>query len=149
MYKLNLPEYTLQLRDTDGRPEVFDKLRRCWVALTPEEWVRQQMFEHLVGTLQYPASRMNHEQSIVYNGMRKRCDGVVYDQSGAPQVIMEYKAPTVNINQKVFDQIAVYNLRLNVPYLLVSNGLQHFFCRMDFEQYRYVFAHEILPYAEL
>lgn len=149
IYKLNLPEYQLQLRIENQQKQVFDPLRGCWVALTPEEWVRQQMFHHLTETLGYPATRMSHEHSINYNNLKKRCDGVVYSQDGSPQVIMEYKAPTVNITQKVFDQIAIYNLQLNVPYLLISNGMQHFFCRIDFETKRYVFAREILPYAEL
>ncbi|MDO4191573.1 MAG: type I restriction enzyme HsdR N-terminal domain-containing protein [Bacteroidales bacterium] len=150
IYKLSIPEYPLTLRtDDDNRQKVFDPLRRCWVALTPEEWVRQQMFHYLTEHLEYPASRMTHEHSIVFNGLKKRCDGVVFASNGTPQVIMEYKAPTIHITQKVFDQIAIYNMQLHVPYLLISNGMQHFFCQIDFEQKKYVFARDILPYTLL
>lgn len=142
-----LPEYELPMRlvkvgrspfSSQEREEVFDPLRRRWVRLTPEEGVRQRLIRWLVDGCAYPAGRIAVETGIEVNGMKKRCDAVVYDEATRPLVIVECKAPKVRITQDVFDQAAVYNSVLKVPYLLMSNGLTHFFCRVDKGNRKYV-----------
>lgn len=129
---LNLPAYDLDVApDTRGRLTVTDPLRRKRVVLTPEEWVRQHFVRYLVGTLGYPPLRMANEVGISLNGTLKRCDTVVYDGYMQPLVIVEYKAPHIALTQKVFEQIARYNLVMGAPWLIVSNGMQHFSCRYD------------------
>ena len=122
---LNLPPFEPKISDQAGKITIWDPIRKMWTALTPEENVRQAFLSYLVNHKGYPASHIANEQSIELNGMSRRCDSVIYDKSGTPKVIVEYKAPTVTISQKVFDQIARYNLVLHVDYLIVSNGLKH------------------------
>ncbi|MBR5957955.1 MAG: type I restriction enzyme HsdR N-terminal domain-containing protein [Salinivirgaceae bacterium] len=136
MEKLNLPDYSADIRIS--QKQVFDPLRRKYVALTPEEWVRQNIIRHLLA-LGFPQGLISVEQPITYNGLQKRCDIVVYNRQAQPRMIVECKAPQVSITQKVFDQIAVYNLQLNVEYLLVTNGLQHFCCHINPENKQVVF----------
>ncbi|MDE5839500.1 MAG: type I restriction enzyme HsdR N-terminal domain-containing protein [Muribaculaceae bacterium] len=123
--------------------KVFDPLRGKYVALTPEEYVRQHFTAWMTGYLGYPASLMNNEVSLTLNDTRRRCDTVVFRKDGSPSVIVEYKAPTVAITQKVFDQIARYNMVLHSRYLIVSNGLRHFCCRMDYDEDTYSFLPQI------
>ncbi len=149
MQSLNLPYYEQKVRLNGAKQQIFDPIRRRWVALTPEEWVRQNMISHLTNALHVPETRLSNETPISFNGLSKRCDTVVYDADLQPLMIVEYKAPTIEITQKVFDQIAVYNLKLQVPYLLVSNGLTHIFCKVDCENKRYLFSPEILDYNQL
>lgn len=130
MDKLNLPDYLPMLRVNTAKKQILDPLRRKYVALTPEEWVRQNLVQHLLA-LGYPMGLIAVEQPITLNGLQKRCDIVVYNRQAAPCMIVECKAPQVAVTQKVFDQIAVYNIKLNVEYLIVSNGLQHFCCKID------------------
>ncbi len=140
---LNLPPVELRLRMEGKILKVFDTLRRKYVALTPEEYVRQHFTAWMTGYLGYPASLMNNEVPLILNGTRRRCDTVVFRSDGSPSVIVEYKAPTVAITQKVFDQIARYNMVLHSRYLIVSNGLQHFCCSMDYEHDTYSFLRQI------
>ncbi|MDE6697507.1 MAG: type I restriction enzyme HsdR N-terminal domain-containing protein [Muribaculaceae bacterium] len=119
--------------------KVFDPLRKKYVALTPEEYVRQHFTAWMTDSLGYPASLMKNEVSLNLNNTRRRCDTVVFRKDGTPAVIVEYKAPTVAITQSVFDQIARYNMVLNSRYLIVSNGLKHFCCEMDYENDTYRF----------
>lgn len=143
---LNLPDYSerIRLRNNDkGKREIFDPVRTSWVALTPEEWVRQNMTFYISDRLGIPLHRFSNEASIEYNGLSKRCDAIILGEDAAPMIIVEYKQPKVPITQKVFDQIAVYNMQLNVPYLIVSNGLQHFMCMVDNESHRYVFTDKL------
>ena len=139
---LNLPPYEPRLRpDADslrGGMEIYDPLRRKWVALTPEEWVRQNFVNFLVTERGYPAALMVNEAEIKLNGLSRRCDTVVYDRSLRPRVVVEYKAPTVNITQRVFDQIARYNIVVNADVLIVSNGLHHYCCRFDGAGYSFL-----------
>lgn len=123
--------------------KVFDPLRRKYVALTPEEYVRQHFIAWMTDYLGYPASLMNNEVSLSLNNTKRRCDTIVFHSDGSPLMIIEYKAPTVAITQKVFDQIARYNMVLNSRYLIVSNGLRHFCCRMDYEKDSYAFLPQI------
>ena len=146
MSLLNLPGYEAKIREKEGKREIFDRLRRCYVALTPEEWVRQHFVNMLIEYKGYPATLTANEVSITLNGMMRRCDTVVYDKNLRPIAIVEYKAPTVKIDEKVFAQIARYNLVLKVNFLIVSNGLQHFCCKMDYEKNSYSFLREIPAY---
>lgn len=146
MSLLNLPGYEAKIREKEGKREIFDRLRRCYVTLTPEEWVRQHFVNMLIEYKDYPATLTANEVSITLNGMMRRCDTVVYDKNLRPIAIVEYKAPTVKIDEKVFAQIARYNLVLKVDYLIVSNGLQHFCCKMDYENNSYSFLREIPAY---
>lgn len=149
MYQLNLPRYDIRIGEQAGRRTILDVLRRKYVALTPEEWVRQHFVHFLIGHKGYPPALLTNEIELRSGSKRLRCDSVLYDSSLRPRMIIEYKAPTVAIQQKVFDQISVYNMLLHVDYLVVSNGLNHYCCRMDYANHRYVFLHEIPAYQEL
>ncbi len=147
---LNLPRVELRLRPgagVRGAPEVFDALRGKWLALTPEEWVRQHFVGFLCAHRDFPAALVANEYSIRLHGTKRRCDTVVFDRNLRPRVICEYKAPGVNITQKVFDQIARYNIVLEAPYLMVSNGLRHFCVR--FEGAGYVFLPDIPTFSDI
>lgn len=119
-----------KIREHDGRREVLDPVRRRWVALTPEEWVRQQVIHYLHFQLGYPLELMRVEGAITVNGMTRRCDIVVYDQTVRPALIVECKQPQVAITQKVADQACRYNLVLHVPYIYLTNGRQHWVGRI-------------------
>ena len=149
MSALNLPPYETKLTEQDGKPQIFDRLRKCYVALTPEEWVRQHFVHYLIDHKNYPTTLMANEVAITLNGMNKRCDTVVYDKTLRPRVIVEYKAPTVKITKEVFAQISRYNLTLRVDYLIISNGLQHYCCRMDYEKQSFTFLQEIPEYSKI
>ncbi len=140
---LNLPPVDLRLRMEGDILKVFDPLRQKYVALTPEEYVRQHFIAWMTDYLGYPASLMNNEVSLSLNNTKRRCDTVVFHSDGSPLMIIEYKAPTVAITQKVFDQIARYNMVLHSRYLIVSNGLRHFCCRMDYDKDSYAFLPQI------
>lgn len=130
-----------------GYTEVYDPLRRRYVALTPEELVRQHFTAWLTEGLGYPASHIANEISLTLNNMRRRCDTLVYDADGNPLMIVEYKAPTINIDQRVFDQIVRYNMVLHARYLVVSNGLRHFCCAIDYANNTYHFLPGIPDYS--
>ncbi len=125
---LNMPPARLDIRRSGSHSEVYDSLRRRWVTLTPEEWVRQHFVGWLTGELGYPASLAANEVGLKLNGTLRRCDTVIYDRSLHPLVVVEYKAPSVTISQKVFDQIARYNFVLHARALMVSNGMDHYCC---------------------
>jgi len=147
MQALNLPIAELKVKRIEGRLQVFDIVRNKYFVLTPEEWVRQHFLHHLINDLGYAVERMSIEMGIDVNGLKKRCDMVYFDRDGKPIVIVECKAPTVKIKQDVFDQIARYKLTLHVPYLIVTNGLEHYSCTMDYENSRFIFLKD-LPKAE-
>ena len=149
MLSLNLPKYETKICERDGKLQIFDPLRKCHVALTPEEWVRQHFVNFLIESRGFPAALMANEVAITVNGMKRRCDTVVYDRQLQPRVIVEYKAPTVKITKEVFAQISRYNLTLKVDYLIVSNGLQHYCCRMDYQNNSYSFLQEIPEYTKI
>ena len=141
-------EYKVKKRE-DGSWAIWDRLRERWVALTPEEWVRQHFVEWLITDKGFPAALMGNEVSLTQNGISRRCDTVVGDRTGQPLVIVEYKAPSINITQKVFDQIVRYNMVLKARYLMVSNGLVHYCCQIDYEKNSYRFLEEIPCYESL
>ena len=146
MTTLNLPAYDVRLRGTREKPEIFDFLRRRFVALTPEEWVRQHFTHFLVEHKGYPQALLGNEIELKTGGKRLRCDYILYNKDMSPRMILEYKAPSVALTQKVFNQISTYNFLLHVDYLIVSNGLQHYCCRMDYERGEYDFLPEIPDY---
>lgn len=148
---LNLPEFDIQLRrdDATGAMQVYDQLRQKWVALTPEEWVRQHFVNYLITEHGYPRALMANEVGLRLNNTLRRCDTVVYSRSAEPIAIVEYKAQTVKITQHVFDQIARYNMVLNAPVLIVSNGITHYCCRYDFEHKKYRYLREIPAYKDI
>ena len=129
-----------------GGKDIYDRLRKRYVALTPEEWVRQHFVNYLIGYLGYPESFMANEVGLTLNGTRRRCDTVVYDNTLRPRVIVEYKAPSVALTERVFDQIVRYNMVLKVEYLIVSNGIRHYCCRIDYSAGTYSFLREIPEY---
>ena len=130
-------------------PTIYDTLRRKYVMLTPEEWVRQHFVHMLVERKGYPGALMANEVALKVGEKQLRADTVLYDSRLRPRMIIEYKAPHVAITQAVFDQIATYNLLLRVDYLVVSNGLSHYCCRMDYENRQYRYLQDIPLYAEL
>ena len=149
MFRLNLPQYEIKIGEKDGKRRIFDFLRRKYVALTPEEWVRQHFTHYLTDHKGYPKGLMGNEVELRVGEKRLRCDTILYNKQGQPQMIIEYKAPTIQIQQKTFDQISVYNLLLHVDYLIVSNGLQHYCCKMDYDHQEYVFLQDIPDFENL
>lgn len=149
MLPLNLPRYDTKMCEQDGKPHILDPLRKCYVALTPEEWVRQHFVNFLCSFKGFPAALMANEVQIMLNGMKRRCDTVVYDKGLKPRAIIEYKAPTVKITKEVFAQISRYNLILKVDYLIISNGITHYCCKMDYEKNCYRFLQEIPEYSAM
>ena len=147
--ELNLPSTDLRVTIKDDKELIFDSLRRKYVALTPEEWVRQNFVSFLINHKGYLAGLMNNEVSLVQNGIKRRCDTLVSDKYGNPLVIVEYKAPNVEITQKVFDQIVRYNYVFRAKYLIVSNGLNHYCCCINYDEGNYSFLKEIPSYADL
>ncbi|MCM1164092.1 MAG: type I restriction enzyme HsdR N-terminal domain-containing protein [Muribaculaceae bacterium] len=146
---LNLPVANLNLRHTAAGAEVYDPRRGRWLVLTPEEWVRQHFVNFLVDSLEVPSTLVVNEKSISLNGTTKRCDTVIYSRSLTPLAIVEYKAPSVRITRKVFDQIVRYNMVLHVRYLIVSNGLSHYCCRVDYEAGRCEFLSKLPLYDDM
>ena len=140
---LNLPKYEFRIKNKDNQPYIFDFIRKKYYLLTPEEWVRQHFMRYLIEEKKYPKGRIGVEILVKINGMNKRSDIVVYNEKGNPLLIVECKRPKVAITQETFDQIARYNLQLNAQFLIVTNGLQHFCCQMDFENQNYIFLEEI------
>lgn len=149
MLTLNLPAFPIKVDNRDGRTVVFDVVRRRYVALTPEEWVRQHFVHFLLEHKGYPQALLANEVQVQLNGTKKRCDTVLYRRDLTARMIIEYKAPEIVITQKVFDQITRYNMVLKVDYLIVSNGLQHYCCRIDYEQNSYTFLEDIPMYTDL
>lgn len=149
MIRLNLPTFEIKLSGTKEHPRIFDILRKRYIALTPEEWVRQHFIHFLTEHKGYPAALMANEISLNIGNKKLRADSVLYDRRLQPRMIVEYKAPSVAITQKVFDQITVYNMLLHVDYLVVSNGLKHYCCRMDYDNRSYEFLSDIPSYNEL
>ncbi len=148
---LNLPSFDSRLRlsPTTRLEEIWDTQRRRWVRLTPEEWVRQHFVHFLLEQHQYPAGRIGNEVSIQVGQLERRCDSVVFGNDGQPVMIVEYKAPSVQITQKVFDQIARYNIALQVDWLIVSNGLQHYCCHLLRHENRFEFLPGVPTYDQI
>ncbi len=146
---LNLPVYPLRLKDEAGLRWVFDEVRKKFLVLTPEEWVRQHLVHFLIQQKQFPKSLIQLEGGLKYNGLQKRTDVLIYNQKGEKLLLAECKAPSVKITQDVFDQIARYNFVHRVQWLLVSNGLEHFCCKLDWETESYQFLPELPLFSQL
>ncbi len=149
MIPLNLPTFDIKLQGTREHPRILDVLRRRYVALTPEEWVRQSFVHYLIDHLAYPCTLLANEVSLRVGDKQLRADSVLYDTQLRPKMIIEYKAPTVPITQRVFEQIAAYNILLHVDYLVVSNGLNHYCCKMDYENKKHLYLDHIPRYEEI
>lgn len=149
MQELNLPKYDIRISNADGHPTILDVLRRKFVALTPEEWVRQHFIHYLIEHKGYPKPLLANEIQLTIGSKKLRCDSILYNKVCEPQMIIEYKAPSVPITQKVFDQITVYNMLLHVDYLIVSNGITHYCCKMDYDNQKYLFFKDIPNYENL
>ncbi|MDR0507287.1 MAG: type I restriction enzyme HsdR N-terminal domain-containing protein [Dysgonamonadaceae bacterium] len=147
--ELNLPHINLKIRQKDSKNYVFDRLRRQYVRLTPEEHVRQFFVNFLIEYKNYPEGLLANEVCIESGNVNRRCDTVLYDKFLKPQMIIEYKAPHILLSQKTFDQIARYNKTLHVPWLVVSNGLQHYCCCIDQKKGEYLFLNDIPEYLSL
>lgn len=145
----NLPEYDLNIKKTSQGVVIYDILRKRFISLTPEEWVRQNFVHYLISEKHFPMELMANEVSLVQNGIKRRCDSLVADKMGQPLVIVEYKAPSIEISQNTFDQIVRYNMVLHAKYLIVSNGMSHYCCAIDYDNNTYSFLPDIPEYKDL
>ena len=149
MLPLNLPAFEVKIKDEGTKKQIFDVIRRKYVTLTPEEWVRQHFVHYLIEHLGYPQDLLANEVEVTLNGTSKRCDTVLFDRYLQARMIVEYKANDVLITQKVFNQIMRYNMVLRVEYLVVSNGIDHYCCKMDYLNNSYQFLQNIPKYSEI
>lgn len=146
MLKLNFPTYSFRLKNRENKRLIFDDIRKKFVVLQPEEWVRQHCVNYLISYKNYPKTLINVEKELKVNGLTKRYDIVIYNPDGSIHLIVECKSPKTTINQDTFDQIARYNLALKATYLMVTNGINHYYCAMDFNTERYKFLIDIPDY---
>ena len=146
MQNLNFPKYNFRFKSNENKTLIFDIIRKKFVVLTPEEWVRQHAIHFLISEKKYPAAHINVEKQLQLNDTVKRYDIVVFNKDGTIKIIIECKAPSIKTNQQTFDQIARYNLVLKSETLMVTNGLEHFFCTMDFTNKRYLFLKDLPSY---
>ncbi|RUA17499.1 MAG: restriction endonuclease subunit R [Flavobacteriia bacterium] len=147
MQALNFPNYTFRVKNSQNRQYIFDGIRKKFVVLQPEEWVRQHVLHYLVFTKKFPKSLINVEKQLMVNGLKRRYDVVVFNPDGSIFLLVECKAPEVKVEQTVFDQIARYNYQLKSEYLMVTNGLEHYCCEMDHENEKYRFLKEIPDFS--
>jgi len=147
MQQLNFPTYNFRFKNSENKTAIFDEIRKKFIIMTPEEWVRQNVVQYLLQQKKYPKSLINVEKLLKINGLVKRYDVVVFNNDGSIFILVECKAPEIKISQTTFDQIARYNMTMQSEYLMVTNGLEHYFCQMDFENERYAFLRELPDYA--
>ena len=148
MQKLNFPTYRFHFKNRENKRFIFDEIRKKFVVLQSEEWVRQHCVRFLMTIKKYPKSLINIEKKLVINGLTKRYDIVVFNTDGTIHLIIECKSPNIIIGQNTFDQIARYNSVLNASYLMVTNGLNHYYCSMDFSAKQYHFLTDIPDYSK-
>ncbi len=148
MQQLNFKNYLFRFRNAD-RVSIFDEIRKKFIILTPEEWVRQHVVHFLLHEKKYPKSLINVEKALTINGLTKRYDVVVFNTDGSIFILVECKAPQIKITQTVFDQIARYNMTMKSELLMVTNGNDHYYCRMDYPNEKYVFLADLPEYANL
>ena len=146
---LQFPPYPFRIVDDNGRLTLFDEIRKKHIVITPEEWVRQHFVQYLINHKGYPKTLIKLEGGLKLHGNQKRSDIVVFNSSGEKILLIECKAPSVNIDQKVFDQVARYNMVHKVALLAVSNGLKHYYCRIDFLNNSYQFIEELPDYNQI
>ena len=143
MEKLNFPTFNLLVKSKENKTFIFDSLRKKWLILSPEEWVRQNCIRYLIEFKGYPLGLIQVEKKLKVNKIEKRYDIIVYNREGAINLLVECKRPSVPITQKTFDQIAQYNLSLNSNYLMITNGVYHYYYQMDFAQKKYIFLKDL------
>ncbi len=148
MQELNFPAYSFRIKNTKNKPSIFDDIRKKFIILTPEEWVRQHVLHYLLNELKYPRSLINVEKQLKLNDTFKRYDIVVFKPDGSLFLLVECKAPSVSITQSTFDQIARYNLSLQASYLMVTNGLHHYYCTLDYQNECYHFLRSLPSYRD-
>lgn len=146
MQQLNFPVYNFRFKNSENKVSIFDEIRKKFIILTPEEWVRQHVVRFLLEEKKYPKSLINIEKILTVNGLRKRYDVVVYNPDGSIFILIECKAPEIKTAQATFDQIARYNMTMKAEFLMVTNGLNHYFCQIDFENEKYVFLNDLPNY---
>ncbi len=146
MQALNFPAYQFKLKSSENKQYIFDVIRKKYIVLSPEEWVRQHALHFLIYDKKYPVSLITVEKQLLVNKLKKRTDILIYNSTGLPELVVECKAPKVKITQHTFDQIARYNFQLRANYLMVSNGMQHYFCKLDYDKECYVFLEDIPKY---
>jgi hypothetical protein len=149
LQQLNLPVIELKSRTLNGRTEIFDQIRKIYVCLTPEEWVRQHFINYLLTDRQVPAGLLAVEKQIKVNRLSKRCDIVVHDPNGKPALVVECKAPKIRISQETYNQAIRYNLSLNIRYMVLTNGLNHFCFKLDYENQSHVQMDHIPSFREI
>jgi hypothetical protein len=147
--ELNLPQYSFKITGKEERVMILDPLRRKYVKLSEEEWVRQNFVQYLINEGKYPAGLIVIESRIRYNKMNRRIDILVHNRSGEPVLIVECKSPDIKIDEKVFDQIVCYNMNLNVPYIVVTNGMVHYACKLRINEPGYDYLNVIPLYEDL
>ncbi|MEX0314277.1 MAG: type I restriction enzyme HsdR N-terminal domain-containing protein [Allomuricauda sp.] len=147
MQPLNFPKYSFRIKNSENSLHIFDMVRKKFVLLQPEEWVRQHVLHFLINTKNYPQSLINVEKQLIVNNLKKRYDIVVFKPDGNIDLLVECKAPEIKIDQSTFDQIAQYNYTLKSNYLMVSNGIEHYYCKMDFKREKYMFLKEIPDFS--
>lgn len=146
MLKLNFPTYPFRFKNSENKVSIFDEIRKKFIILTPEEWVRQHVVHYLINEKKYPKSLINVEKVLTINKLRRRYDVVVFNPDGSIHILVECKAPEVKISQATFDQIARYNMTMKARFLNVTNGLNHYYCQMDFENEKYEFLQSLPDY---
>ncbi|WP_062055255.1 type I restriction enzyme HsdR N-terminal domain-containing protein [Aquimarina longa] len=146
MQKLNFPEYQFRFKNSENKVSIFDRIRKKFIILTPEEWVRQHTLRYLIEEKKYPKSLINVEKLIKFNGLNKRYDIIIFNPDGSIFLIVECKSANVKITQNVFDQIARYNLALDAEYLMITNGIDHYYCQMSYTDKQYTFLKNIPDY---
>lgn len=149
MQALNLPPYQPKVKCNENNRLIFDFIRKKYIVLTPEEWVRQHILHFLVHIKQYPISLIAVERQFTINGLSKRFDILIFNKMGKPTIVIECKAPNVKITQNSFDQTARYNLKLNANYIMITNGLQHYFCKIDDKNNQYIFLEDLPKYGDI
>ncbi|MBD3890908.1 MAG: hypothetical protein ACI9NI_000341 [Olleya marilimosa] len=148
MQELNFPKFVFRFKNNENKVSIFDVIRKRFMVLQPEEWVRQHCVHYLIEVKKYPISLINVEKELKVNDLKKRYDIVIFNTDGSIHLIVECKAPKIEIKQNTFDQIARYNLALNATYLMVTNGLNHYYCSMDFKAEQYHFLKDIPEYQK-
>ncbi len=147
MQTLNFPKFSFRFKNSENKISIFDSIRKKFVVLQPEEWVRQHCIQFLIQVKGYSKSLISVEKELLVNDLKKRYDVVIFSSDGSIFLIVECKAPEVTISQDTFDQIAQYNRTLKAKYLMVTNGINHYFCQMDFKNECYIFLKDIPHYA--
>jgi len=145
--KLNFPSYKFRIKNSENKTQIFDEIRKKFVVLQPEEWVRQHCLHYLIKEKKYPITLINVEKELYVHNQKKRYDIVIYNNDGSVFCIVECKAPSISINQEVFDQIAQYNLSLNTTYMMITNGINHYYCTMDKSTKSYRFLESLPDYS--